>query len=80
MGARRLVARFDVYRFQSRAAPLVVDVQTDILSDLASRGVVPPAPADRAAAVGVSNRETTSYPQLLADHLFRLLQHGQRAV
>ncbi len=42
---RRLVARFDVYRFNSRAAPLLLDVQSDILEGLASRVVVPLAPA-----------------------------------
>lgn len=38
------MARFDVYRFDARAAPLVVDVQADVLEDLASRVVVPLAP------------------------------------
>jgi len=38
------VARFDVYRFANKAAPFVVDVQADLLSDLASRVVVPLAP------------------------------------
>lgn len=42
------MARFDVYRFPSKAAPLVVDVQADLLSELASRVVVPLAPAGRA--------------------------------
>lgn len=42
------MARFDVYRFRSRDVPLVVDVQADILADLASRVVVPLMPADRA--------------------------------
>jgi toxin CcdB len=35
------VARFDVCQFASKAAPLVVDVQSDVLEDLASRVVVP---------------------------------------
>lgn len=42
------MARFDVYRFASKAAPLVLDVQSDILSDLKSRVVVPLAPASEA--------------------------------
>lgn len=42
------MARFDVYRFAARAAPLVVDVQADVLEDLASRVVVPLAPARNA--------------------------------
>jgi len=42
------MARFDVYRFASKAAPLVVDVQADLLSDLASRVVVPLAPENKA--------------------------------
>ena len=42
------MARFDVYRFRSRATPLVVDVQADVLSDLASRVVVPLVTIDQA--------------------------------
>ena len=42
------MARFDVYRFSNKAAPLVVDVQADLLSDLASRVVVPLAPLSKA--------------------------------
>lgn len=43
------MARFDVYRLPGRSAPLVVDVQADLLSDLASRVVVPLAPKSSAA-------------------------------
>lgn len=43
------MARFDVYRLPGRAAPLVVDVQADLLRDLASRVVVPLAPRSSAA-------------------------------
>jgi toxin CcdB len=42
------VARFDVYRYANKAAPLLVDVQADLLSDLASRVVVPLALAGKA--------------------------------
>ena len=42
------MARFDVYRFDSSAAPLVVDVQSDLLEDLASRVVVPLVPVRKA--------------------------------
>jgi toxin CcdB len=38
------VARFDIYRFANTAAPLLVDVQADLLSDLASRVVIPLVP------------------------------------
>lgn len=43
------MARFDVYRFAAKAAPLVVDVQADVLEDLASRVVVPLVPVRNAA-------------------------------
>lgn len=42
------MARFDVFRFNSRSAPLVVDCQADLLSALATRVVVPLSPVDRA--------------------------------
>jgi len=42
------VARFDVYRFSSKSAPLLVDVQADLLGELSSRVVVPLAPAGKA--------------------------------
>jgi toxin CcdB len=42
------MARFDVYRFAAKAAPLVVDVQADLLEDLASRVVVPLVPVRNA--------------------------------
>ena len=43
------MARFDVYRFAAKAAPLVVDVQADVLEDLASRVVVPLVPVRTAS-------------------------------
>lgn len=43
------MARFDVYRFASKSAPLVVDVQSDILDGLNSRVVIPLAPTTKAA-------------------------------
>lgn len=42
------MARFDVYRFDSSTAPLVVDVQSELLDDLASRVVVPLVPVRKA--------------------------------
>ena len=42
------MARFDVYRFSSKLAPLIIDVQSDVLGDLASRVVVPLSPASKA--------------------------------
>lgn len=44
------MARFDVYRFPSKSAPLVVDVQSDILGDLNSRVVIPLVPVTKAAS------------------------------
>ena len=41
------MARFDVFRFGSRSAPLVVDVQADVLSGFGSRVVIPLAPASK---------------------------------
>ncbi len=38
------MARFDIYRYASKSAPLLVDVQADLLSDLNSRVVVPLLP------------------------------------
>lgn len=35
------MARFDVYKYSSKAAPLVVDVQADLLDTLNTRVVVP---------------------------------------
>ncbi len=43
------MARFDVYRFASKTVPLVIDVQADLLDDLASRVVVPLIPLSKAA-------------------------------
>lgn len=39
------MARFDVYRFSSSTAPLVVDVQANVLEDLKSCAVIPLIPA-----------------------------------
>jgi len=36
------MARFDVCRYGSKSAPLIVDVQANVLDDLASRVVVVP--------------------------------------
>ena len=41
------MARFDVYRFSSKAAPLVVDVQSEVLDGLASRVVIPLVPTEQ---------------------------------
>jgi toxin CcdB len=38
------MARFDIYRYRDSAAPLVVDVQADLLSSLDTRIIVPLAP------------------------------------
>jgi toxin CcdB len=35
------LARFDLYRVNSRRIPLMVDVQAELLGDLASRVVIP---------------------------------------
>ena len=42
------MARFDVYKYASKTAPLVVDVQADLLSDLHTRVVIPLAPEKKA--------------------------------
>ena len=39
------MARFDVYRFASKSAPLVLDVQAELLEGLATRVVIPLSPA-----------------------------------
>jgi len=44
------MARFDVFRFASPAAPLVVDVQADLLAGLATRLVIPLSPVELAKA------------------------------
>ncbi len=44
------MAQFDVHQFVSRAAPLVVEVQSNVLEDLASRVVVPLVPALKAGS------------------------------
>ncbi len=41
------MARFDVYAFSSKRTPLVLDVQADLLEDLASRVVVPLVPVSK---------------------------------
>jgi toxin CcdB len=38
------MARFDVYKFDSKSVPLLVDVQTNLLADLSSCVVVPLLP------------------------------------
>lgn len=38
------MARFDVFRLASKSAPLVVDVQADLLGALATRVVIPLSP------------------------------------
>lgn len=38
------MSRFDVYRTGNRAKPLLVDVQADLLSELATRVAVPLSP------------------------------------
>lgn len=43
------MARFDVYRTSIADAPLIVDVQANLLCDLATRVAVPLATYDRAA-------------------------------
>ena len=42
------MARFDVFEFKSKSAPLIVDVQADILGALATRVVIPLSPLERA--------------------------------
>ncbi|MEM1021620.1 MAG: CcdB family protein [Sphingomonadales bacterium] len=48
------MARFDVYRTKSKRTPLVVDVQAEILSDLASRVVIPLSPVIAVGALEIS--------------------------
>ncbi|RMB04874.1 CcdB family protein [Eilatimonas milleporae] len=43
------MARFDVHRYPGKTAPMVVDVQADLLSDLNTRVVVPLVPHAQAA-------------------------------
>ncbi len=42
------MARFDLYRFDANGVPFVIDVQADLLDDLASRVVIPLRPAREA--------------------------------
>ncbi|SDM10005.1 CcdB family protein [Maricaulis salignorans] len=42
------MARFDLFRVNSRRIPLMVDVQAEILGDLASRVVIPLRVVDQA--------------------------------
>jgi len=35
------MTRFDIYKYESKAAPLVIDVQADLLSDLNTGIVIP---------------------------------------
>ncbi|MEM6650807.1 MAG: CcdB family protein [Pseudomonadota bacterium] len=41
------MARFDVYQYDSAFAPLVVDVQADLLNDLSTRVIIPLIPFDK---------------------------------
>lgn len=41
MSAGLTMARFDVYRYRGRESSLVVDVQSNLLSDLMTRVVIP---------------------------------------
>jgi toxin CcdB len=38
------MARFDVYKFDSKSVPLVIDVQADLLADLSTCVVLPLVP------------------------------------
>ena len=42
------MARFDVYKFNSKSVPFVLDVQADLLNDLNTRDVVPLIPLNKA--------------------------------
>ena len=42
------MARFDIYKYASKAAPLVLDVQADLLSDLNTCVVIPLVPEKQA--------------------------------
>ena len=42
------MARFDAYKFKSASVPMVLDVQTNLLSDLQTRVVVPLVPLSKA--------------------------------
>ncbi len=42
------MARFDVYKYDSKAVPLVIDVQADLLSDLNTCAVIPLVPEKQA--------------------------------
>ena len=42
------MARFDVYKYNSKTVPLVVDVQADLLTDLNSCVVIPLVPEAKA--------------------------------
>ncbi|WP_421791326.1 CcdB family protein [Hyphobacterium sp.] len=48
------MARFDVYRLGTSKVPLVVDVQANLLDDLASRVVIPLRPSGDAATEAIS--------------------------
>ena len=42
------MARFDVYKFNNKSVPFVLDVQADLLKDLNTRVVVPLIPLKKA--------------------------------
>lgn len=42
------MARFDIYKYASKAVPLVIDVQADLLSDLNTCAVIPLVPEKQA--------------------------------
>lgn len=42
------MARFDIYKYGSKAVPLVIDVQADLLSDLNTCAVIPLVPEKQA--------------------------------
>jgi toxin CcdB len=68
------MARFDVYEIRQRSARYVVDVQSDFLSHLATRVVVPLFPARELAGpvaglnpvIAIEGKELTLFTQLLA--------------
>ncbi|MCK5373911.1 MAG: CcdB family protein [Alphaproteobacteria bacterium] len=42
------MARFDVYEYKSNSAPLLIEVQAELLADLSTCVVLPIVPEDRA--------------------------------
>lgn len=68
------MARFDVYALGGRSARFVVDLQSDVLSELTTRVVAPLFPADKLAGpatqlnplVEIDGQEFVLFAQLLA--------------